>query len=113
MSFEVFLTEGHMGSIGAANNLNALGHCQFCGNIRQTCPVTFHRNIGMLVVRQTRSLKGNLCKTCVSKNFWEYTAKNLLFGPWGMISIIVTPIYLVTNTVSYLTALQKLSGAVE
>jgi len=97
----------------AANNLNAIGRCQFCGSMRQTSPVTFHRNIGMLVARQTRSLKGNLCKTCVSKNFWDFTAKNLLLGPWGMISMIVTPIYLITNTVSYVSALQKLSGAVE
>ncbi len=102
-----------MATIVAGNNLNALGHCQFCGQMRQTSPVTFQRNIGMLVMRQTKSLKGNLCKTCVKKNFWDFTAKNLLLGPWGMISIIVTPIYLVTNTVSYVSALQKLSGAVE
>ena len=102
-----------MATVSTVNNLNAPGHCQFCGNMRQTTPVTFHRNIGMLVARQTKSLKGNLCKTCVKKSFWDFTAKNLLLGPWGMISIIVTPIYLVTNTVSYVSALQKLSGAVE
>jgi hypothetical protein len=38
---------------------------------------------------------------------------NLLLGPWGMISLIVTPIYLVTNTVSYVSASRKLSGAIE
>jgi len=100
-------------TINAVNNPNTPGQCQFCGNMRQTTPVTFHRNIGMLVARQTKSLKGNLCKTCVKKNFWDFTGKNLLFGPWGMISLIVTPVYLVTNTVSYVSALQKLSGAVE
>jgi hypothetical protein len=101
-----------MASINTAN-LSTPGQCQFCGNMRQTTPVTFHRNIGMLVARQTKSLRGSLCKTCVKKNYWDFTAKNLLFGPWGMISLIVTPIYLVTNTVSYVSALQKLSGAVE
>jgi hypothetical protein len=54
-----------------------------------------------------------LCKTCVKKTFWDFTAKNLLLGPWGMISLIVTPIYLVTNTVNYVSAMQKLSGAIE
>jgi hypothetical protein len=102
-----------MATVNAVNNLNAPGQCQLCGNMRQTTVVTFHRNIGMLIARQTRSLKGNLCKTCVKKNYWDFTAKNLLFGPWGMISLIVTPIYLVTNTVSYVSAMQKLSGAVE
>lgn len=102
-----------MATVNAVNNLNAPGQCQFCGSMRQTAPVTFHRNIGMLVARQTKRLTGNLCKTCVKKNFWDFTAKNLVFGPWGMISLIVTPIYLVTNTVSYVSALQKLSGAVE
>jgi hypothetical protein len=97
----------------AVNNLSAPGQCQFCGSMRQTAPVTFHRNIGMLVARQTKRLTGNLCKTCVKKNFWDFTAKNLVFGPWGMISLVVTPIYLVTNTVSYVSALQKLNGAVE
>lgn len=102
-----------MATVNGVSNLSAPGYCQCCGNMRQTSPVTFHRNIGMLVARQTKSLKGNFCKTCVKKNFWDFTAKNLLFGPWGMISLVVTPIYLVTNTVSYVSALQKLSGAVE
>jgi hypothetical protein len=100
-------------TITAGTNLNALGRCQSCGNMRQTSPVTFQRNIGMLVARQTKILKGNLCKTCVKKTFWDFTAKNLLLGPWGMISLIVTPIYLVTNTVNYVSAMQKLSGAIE
>ncbi len=81
--------------------------------MRQTSPVTFHRNIGMLVVRQTRSIQGNMCKTCVGKKFWDFTAKNILLGPWGLISLIVTPIYLVTNTVAYISAMQKLRGAIE
>jgi hypothetical protein len=36
-----------------------------------------------------------------------------VFGPWGVISLVVTPIYLVTNTVSYISAKQKLRNAVE
>lgn len=102
-----------MATANPVNTFNAAGQCQSCGNMRQTAPVTFHRNIGMLVARQTRRLQGNLCKACVKKNYWDFTAKNILFGPWGMISLVVTPIYLVTNTVSYVSALQKLSGAIE
>ena len=102
-----------MATVNPVNNVNTMGRCQLCGSMRQTTPVSFNRNIGMLVARQTKTLKGNLCKTCVSKSFWDFTLKNLVFGPWGMISIIVTPIYLVTNTVNYVSAMQNLSGAVE
>ena len=67
----------------------------------------------MLLARQTRTLSANMCKSCVHKNYWDFQAKNLLLGPWGTISLIVTPIYLVTNTVSYVSALNKLKGAIE
>jgi hypothetical protein len=39
--------------------------------------------------------------------------KNLLFGPWGFVSLVVTPIYMVTNTVSYVSSSRKLRDAVE
>ena len=95
------------------NNVNSIGRCQICGSMRETAPVTFHRNVGMLVIRQTHRLTGNLCKTCIVKKFWDFTVKNLLLGPWGVVSLIVTPIYLVTNTVAYITARQKLRHAIE
>lgn len=95
------------------NNVNTLGRCQLCGSMRQTSQVTYQRNIGMLLARQTRTIRANMCKSCVHKHYWEFTGKNLLLGPWGTISLIVTPIYLVTNTVSYVSALHKLRGAIE
>jgi hypothetical protein len=81
--------------------------------MRQTAQVKFQRNIGMLILRQTRRLDARLCKTCAGKQFWNYQGMNLLLGPWGMISLIVTPIYLVTNTVSYVAAQRELKDAVE
>jgi hypothetical protein len=36
---------------------------------------------------------------------------NLLLGSWG--HVIVTPIYMVTNTVTYVSGARKLRGAVE
>jgi len=95
------------------NPTNTLGRCQVCGSMRQTSEVTYQRNIGMLIARQTRTIHANMCKSCVHKNYWEFTGKNLLLGPWGTISLIITPIYLVTNTVSYVSALHKLRGALE
>ena len=95
------------------SDMNAIGRCQLCGSTRQTARVKFERNIGMLVLRQTRRLEAQMCKTCVNKQFWNFQAKNLVFGPWGMISLIVTPVYLVANTVAYTSAKRELAGAVE
>src|SRR5215470_13380955 len=89
------------------------GQCQICRNMRQTAPVTFYRNVGMLVARQTITLKGFMCKTCLKSKFWEFQGKGLLLGPWGMISLVVTPIYLITNTVAYVSAASKLKNTVE
>jgi len=102
-----------MATANPINHVNSIGRCQVRGSVRQTSAVTFHRNIGMLVVRQTQKIQGNMCKTCVGKKFWDFTLKNIVFGPWGVISLVVTPIYLVTNTVSYVSALHKLRGAIE
>ncbi|HJZ65202.1 MAG TPA: hypothetical protein VKD70_12850 [Candidatus Acidoferrum sp.] len=95
------------------NGLNTIGRCQLCGNMRQTARVKFERNIGMIVLRQTRRLEASLCKSCVESQFWRFQGLNLVLGPWGMISLLLTPIYLVTNTVSYASARRELSGAVE
>jgi hypothetical protein len=93
--------------------VNAMGRCQVCGNMRATQNVTYHRNVGMLIMRRTIKIQGDMCKTCVNKLYWEFLGKNLLLGPWGVISLIVTPIYIIMNTVSYLGALYKLRDAPE
>jgi len=90
-----------------------LGRCQLCGNMRLIKAVAFYRNVGMLFSRQTIKIQGDMCKSCVHKHFWEYTLKNLLLGPWGLISVIATPIYGVMNIGSYAIALFKLRDALE
>ena len=96
-----------------AVNPNPIAQCQLCRSMRQTAFVKFERNIGMLVLRQTRYLQGHLCKTCVGKKFWEFQGLNLLLGPWGIISLIMTPIFLITNTVTYTKAMRQLATAIE
>ena len=102
-----------MATASPVNVANTIGKCQLCGSMRQTSPVEYNRNIGMLFLRQTRKVNARMCKTCVRKNFWDFQVKNLLLGPWGIISLVITPIYLITNTVSYASALKELKGAVE
>jgi hypothetical protein len=67
----------------------------------------------MLFARQTGVITANVCKTCMTKNYREFMRKNFLLGPWGTISLLVTPIYLVTNTSSDLPAGYKMRGAME
>ena len=87
--------------------------CQSCKNMRMTQLVRFNRNTGMLVARRTTSRAGHFCKSCIRSIFWEFEFKNLILGPWGMISLVVTPIYMIQNAVTYASALHKLRGALE
>ena len=102
-----------MSATNMSEVVGAMKPCQLCRSIRSAQKVTFYRNIGMLFVRQTRVITADMCKTCMTKNYWEFMGKNLLLGPWGTISLIVTPIYLVTNTWSYASARYKMRGAIE
>lgn len=84
--------------------------CQVCGTFGPVVQVGYRRNVGMLIIRRTYKLNANLCKKCLDHQFWDFTWKNLLLGPWGIISLIMTPIYLITNIVSYVGAKKKLDA---
>lgn len=79
--------------------------CQVCKVEAPTKFVEFHSNIGMLIMRRHRYIKGNLCKRCVHKHFWKAMLVNCTVGPWGTISLVVTPIFILGNTIRYLGAL--------
>jgi hypothetical protein len=71
----------------AANPAGIMGRCQVSGNMRQTSEVKFHHNIGMIVLRQTRDIQGNMCKTCMRSNYWEFLGKTICcLGRGGMSS---------------------------
>jgi len=102
-----------MATVPTQDPLDAAGPCQGCRQVRQLQFVMFFRNVGMLLARQTITIQGDLCRSCIHRRFREFTGKNILFGPWGMISLVVTPIHLVQNTWSYTRALYKLRNAIE
>ena len=79
--------------------------CQDCGLEAATKHVAFHQNIGALVVRFPKSVEGELCKACINKHFWKMTGTTFFLGWWGMISLIVTPIFLLNNVGRYLFCL--------
>jgi hypothetical protein len=79
--------------------------CQDCGIEAPTKYVAFYQNIGALVVRFSKSIEGNLCKSCIHKYFWEFTGTNLVLGWWGMISLILNPFFILNNTGRYIFCL--------
>ena len=79
--------------------------CERCGAEAPTRRVSFYRNIGLLLFRLTESTECRLCKPCVHQVFWKYMLINLTLGWWGAISIILTPLIIISNTIQYLFCL--------
>lgn len=80
-------------------------YCENCGCEAPTRYVAFHQNIGLLVLRFYSGTTGNLCKRCIHSTFWRYTAINLTLGWWGIISLILTPIFVIINLFYYIPCL--------
>lgn len=76
--------------------------CESCGLEAPTKSVQLHQNIGMLMMRTHQSVSGNLCKSCIDSYFWRYTLTNLTLGWWGLISSIMTPVFIVNNLVQFI-----------
>jgi hypothetical protein len=79
--------------------------CQSCGAEAPLKQVSFHQNVGLLIVRFHSHVTGQLCRRCIDREFWQRTLVTLFFGPWGIISLIFTPIILAGNVAQYLGAL--------
>ena len=72
-------------------------YCQACRREAPTRYVEFYQNIGVLVIRFQRSIRGNLCKSCINKHFWELTGLTLVTGWWGLVSFFVNWFFLINN----------------
>jgi hypothetical protein len=79
----------------------SLGVCDLCRKKKPTVSAGINRHIGAIILMFHKSIRGQFCKECISQVFWKYTLITLLFGWWGVVSLIVTPIVLINNTVVY------------
>jgi len=79
--------------------------CEECNAWAETRHVVFYYNIGLLVMRFHKSLDATLCKSCIHRSFWKFTALNLFLGWWGIISFFCTIGFLLNNTIRYLGCL--------
>ena len=75
--------------------------CQVCGRAVPTARVHLMQNIGMLVARQSKTLQGDVCRSCGMTAFKSMTLTTLFLGWWGVISFIMTPIILIMNIVAW------------
>lgn len=75
---------------------------------RPVTPALFRQNIGALVMRFEKKIQGRMCRACLSKHFWSYTLTTAAIGWFGLISILVAPIYVILNVVQYIKAKRQL-----
>ncbi len=80
--------------------MSHLGDCQFCGQRGPVAAVHYRQNTGCFVVRFRKDWAGDACRGCGVSWFWKATLHTLFLGPWGLISMIATPIFIVLNVVS-------------
>jgi hypothetical protein len=79
--------------------------CQTCGCNAPTKYVSFHQNIGAVVMRFRKEVKGELCKNCIHSYFWKFTLTTLAVGWLGIISMILAPLFIINNIFYYLGSL--------
>lgn len=79
--------------------------CQSCGIEAPSKHVSFHQNIGMLIMRHSRSFNGSVCKSCLHSQFWAMTGTTIGIGWLGMISLVIAPIFVINNLYYYLGSL--------
>jgi hypothetical protein len=79
--------------------------CQTCRKLAPVHHVSFHQQIGAVILRFSRNVEGELCQDCVNHYFWSMTGVTLLLGWWGVISLFITPFVLLGNLFNYFEAL--------
>jgi len=88
-------------STQSAQRAQSIEYCHSCLLPAETKYVEFYENIGMIFMRKHRSVKGNLCKSCIDYYFWTFTGNTMLLGWWGVISFIITPFILLNNLLRF------------
>lgn len=75
--------------------------CQVCGREVPTAKIHLMQNIGMLVARSSKTLAGDVCRPCGMSAFKSMTLTTLFLGWWGVISLVLTPVFLIANIVAW------------
>lgn len=72
--------------------------CVICKSLTvPTGYALFQRNISLFYVRYTARQEGNFCVPCAWKTSAAFNAVMLVAGWWGLIGLILTPVYFFSN----------------
>lgn len=80
--------------------------CRFCGYEGATEYVEFRQIVGVFIFYFWKNVKGHLCEACVYEKFRNTTMLTLFFGWWSLISMFITPVFLVNNILYLIDALR-------
>jgi len=86
--------------------------CEACGVYGPVQHATYHQNTGMLAMRRHRQAGGAFCRRCHFRIFWRLTLHTAVLGWWGMISFVLTPLFLLNN-IGLFVASQTMPGGAE
>jgi hypothetical protein len=81
------------------------GYCEACHRVGPLKRVTLMQNVGALVLRFPRTISGQLCKFCIDKYFFRFTAITLIGGWWGILSFFYSLVAIPSNVVNWLGSL--------
>jgi len=78
-----------------------VNQCQRCGAHGPTKRVTIPTSVGLLIAVRLSTARGNWCRRCIDTELASSTLTTGLFGWWSITGIILTPIFLLTNLVTF------------
>jgi len=78
------------------------GYCEACRRVGPVRQAHFMQNIGAIVLRFPRTISGQLCKFCIDKYFFRFTAVTMLLGWWGVISFFYSLVAIPANVISWM-----------
>jgi hypothetical protein len=79
--------------------------CERCGRARNTQLVLFKANVSYFFRRTYSETSGCFCFPCTTLHFVAFEMTTLFFTWWGIIGMIVGPLYLLHNVMEYMMAL--------
>lgn len=77
------------------------GYCEACRRVAPLRHARFMQNIGAVVLRFPRTIEGELCKHCIDKYFFRFTATTMLLGWWGIISFFYSAFSVPSNIANW------------
>jgi len=79
--------------------------CMQCGRSAPTWALTYRQNIGIIAMHIRRTTPMQVCRSCVHKEYWKRFAILVTVGWTSYYSIVIGPVFLVMNTVTYVKSL--------